>query len=119
MSTTRRCPTTPFQLDLIVSHFYEAVIYYASLIHDVALVGGDILDINQILALMTTNYTFYSPIHGRIDLDDSGDRIFSYVILTFDPDVLAFAVHHRPSLSAFYFLIRSTSAKFMDGLTVL
>ena len=39
---------------------------------------------------MATNYSFYSPIHGRVDLDDSGDRIFSYIIQNFDPEVRAF-----------------------------
>ena len=52
-----------FQLDLIVGQFFEAVIYYASLIRDVAMAGRDILDMNQMLVGIDGHQLFFLQSH--------------------------------------------------------
>ena len=80
------------QVDVIVGHFYDSIIFYASLVRDMVAAGEDYRDSDRLLDL-TNNYKFYSPINGMVLMDENGDRQNSFVMRNFDPGTGRFEVN--------------------------
>ncbi|XP_055354563.1 atrial natriuretic peptide receptor 1-like [Paramacrobiotus metropolitanus] len=74
------------EVDVLVSHFYDSIIYYASLVANLVNAGKDYTNADQMFNLILHNYSFVSPINGHVFLDDNGDRTSEYVIRNFDYD---------------------------------
>ncbi|OWA52552.1 Atrial natriuretic peptide receptor 2 [Hypsibius exemplaris] len=70
-------------VDLVTAHFYDAIVFYASIMRDMFINGTDIFPIENFITWYS-NYTFDSPIQGAVRLDVNGDRISSYVIRTYN-----------------------------------
>ncbi|OQV16420.1 Atrial natriuretic peptide receptor 1 [Hypsibius exemplaris] len=73
------------EVDIVTSHFYDSVIYYASMIKTLADAGSATFSGDE-LARLKRGYSFVSPINGRVTLTSVGDRLSSYVLQNFNPD---------------------------------
>ena len=86
-------PEFPLQVNIVTSHFYEAIIYYSSMVRDMYRAGLDYRD-GMAMADFYGNYTFLSPISGQVFIDHAGDRISVYVLRTYDPRKCKFEVRY-------------------------
>ncbi len=75
----------------MTGHFYDSIIYYASMVHDLKEQGFDYRN-GTILAGFYANYAFHSPINGEVRIQDDGDRLSAYVLQSFDHRKLAHGV---------------------------
>ena len=75
----------------MTSHFYDAVIFYASMVRDLDIAGSDYRKGN-VLGDFYANYTFNSPVNGKVVINDNGDRMSPYVIRTFDHSTSRYGV---------------------------
>ena len=78
-------------MDVITGHFFDSIVFYASIIRDLVALRRDYRDIRT-FANKTFNYTFYSPLNGNVTTDRNGDRQCSYVLLNYDPVPARFEV---------------------------
>ncbi|OWA53393.1 Atrial natriuretic peptide receptor 1 [Hypsibius exemplaris] len=72
------------EVDVVVSHFYDSVIYYASLVRDMTAAGEDHKNADRMLE-RAVNYTFFSPVNGVVGMDENGDRKNSFKVRNFNP----------------------------------
>lgn len=80
----------------MTSHFYDAVIFYASLVRDLAALGRNYKDAD-VIAQFYPQYSFYSPVNGEVQMNQIGDRKSSFLIQNYDPDIRRFTVIIWPS----------------------
>ena len=76
------------------AHFYDAVVFYASIMRDIQVNGTDIVPVANFIA-WAKNYSFESPVSGTVTLDENADRISKYVISLLNPKNGLFAVTHE------------------------
>ncbi|OWA52554.1 Atrial natriuretic peptide receptor 1 [Hypsibius exemplaris] len=73
-------------VDLVTAHFYDAIVFYASIVRDMFGNRSDIFRVENFINMAGSNYTFESPIHGTVRLDVNADRISSYVVKTYNEE---------------------------------
>ncbi|OWA52553.1 Atrial natriuretic peptide receptor 1 [Hypsibius exemplaris] len=71
-------------VDLVTAHYYDAVVFYASIMKDMFVNGTDIFLVDNFVNWAGSNYSFESPIQGTVWLDANADRISSYVVKTYN-----------------------------------
>ncbi|XP_055351630.1 atrial natriuretic peptide receptor 1-like [Paramacrobiotus metropolitanus] len=70
-------------VDIITSHFYDAVIMYANMMKYIIRNNMDYTD-GSLAAQLTNNFNFTSPVSQLVSLNSAGDRSSNYVIRNFD-----------------------------------
>ena len=70
-------------VDVIVTHFYDVVIYYSSLLQAVANNGSNVSDAMAVINVVNSNFSFYSPVNGLVEMDENGDRLMDYAMKKF------------------------------------
>lgn len=71
-------------MDIVIGHFYDSVVYYGNMITQLVASGqGDPTDVIALQKLIDGNFTFDSPINGKVHMDADGDRIFNLVLRSF------------------------------------
>ena len=73
-------------VDVIVTHFYDVVIYYSSLLQAVANNGSNVSDSVAVMNTLNSNFSFYSPVNGLVQMDENGDRLMDYAMKKFSTD---------------------------------
>ena len=76
------------------AHFYDAVVFYASIMRDIQVNGTNIVPVANFIA-WAKNYSFESPVSGTVTLDENADRISTYVISLLNSKNGLFAVTHE------------------------
>ncbi|GAV02532.1 hypothetical protein RvY_13082-4 [Ramazzottius varieornatus] len=72
------------EVDVITAHFYDSIIYYASMIRDLAEDDSPSFS-GAALALLKQSFNFTSPINGPVTMSADGDRQSAYTIKNFNP----------------------------------
>ncbi|OQV20445.1 Atrial natriuretic peptide receptor 1 [Hypsibius exemplaris] len=72
------------RVDMIVGHFYDAIVMYGNLLAQLHAAGFSITDTAQAAHMTQNCMSFYSPIYGHITLDANGDRLNAYQMTKFD-----------------------------------
>ncbi|XP_055344185.1 atrial natriuretic peptide receptor 1-like [Paramacrobiotus metropolitanus] len=84
-TTYRHVFNSSKEMDLIVSHFYDAVVYFATLVKTLRMSGIQNFS-EHFPDLFSTSFTFVSPVNGPASFADTGDRIFSYTLKSFNTE---------------------------------
>lgn len=80
-------------MDFIIGHFYDSIVYFGNVVAQLVAKGQDPTDAKAIQKLIGANFTFESPINGKIYLDPNSDRMFSFIIRSFSIRTSSYEVH--------------------------
>ncbi|OQV15543.1 Atrial natriuretic peptide receptor 2 [Hypsibius exemplaris] len=71
------------KIDVIVGHWYDAFIFYASVLQEVAANGISVSNSEAVMTVFNSNFSFFSPLNGLVQMDENGDRQMDYAMKKF------------------------------------
>ncbi|GAU88414.1 hypothetical protein RvY_01120-2 [Ramazzottius varieornatus] len=67
-------------IDPVVTHFYDAMVMYASVVRSMLASNLTFLDGHEFASFVGAGFTFHSPLNGNVSFNDHSDRQFDYVM---------------------------------------